>query len=46
MNEILQGKGLAEVAEGKVQVTDVKGPLGEGWRHKVEAFATRIPIQG
>jgi hypothetical protein len=46
MNEILQGKGLAEVAEGKVQVTDVKGPLEEGWRHKVEAFAGRIPIQG
>jgi hypothetical protein len=46
MNEILQGKGLAEVAEGKVQVTEVKGPLEEGWQHKVEAFAARIPIQG
>jgi len=46
MNEILQRKGLAEVAEGKVQVTDVKGPLEEGWQHKVEAFADRIPLQG
>jgi hypothetical protein len=46
MNEILQHKGLAEVAEGKVRVTDVKGPLEEGWQHKVEAFAARIPIQG
>ena len=46
MNEILQGKGLPEVAEGKVQVTDVKGPLEEGWRHKAEAFAARIPIHG
>ena len=46
MNEILQGKGLAEVAEGKVRVTDVKGPLEEGWQHKVEAFVARIPIGG
>ena len=46
MNEVLQRKGLVEVAEGKVQVTDIKGPLEEGWQHKVEAFAGRIPIQG
>ena len=46
MNEILQGKGLAEVAEGKVAVTGIKGPLEEGWRRKVEDFAARIPIQG
>ena len=46
MNEILQGKGLAEVAEDKVLVTGLKGPLEEGWQHKVEAFADRIPIHG
>jgi menaquinone-dependent protoporphyrinogen IX oxidase len=46
MNEILQGKGFAEVAEDKIQVTAVEGPLEEGWQHKVEAFAARIPIQG
>jgi hypothetical protein len=46
MNEILRHKGLAEVAEGTVRVTDVKGPLEEGWQDKVEAFAARIPIQG
>jgi hypothetical protein len=46
MNEILQRKGLVEVAEAKIQVTDVKGPLEEGWQHKVEAFAARIPAQG
>ncbi len=46
MNEILQRKGLVEVAEDKVQVTEIKGPLEEGWQHKVEAFAARIPIQG
>ena len=43
MNEILQRKGLVEVAEGRVRVTDVKGPLEEGWQHKLEAFAARIP---
>lgn len=46
MNEILQSKGLVEVAEDKVQVTGMKGPLEEGWEHKVEAFAARIPVQG
>ena len=43
MNEILQGKGLVEVAEDKVRVTGLKGPLEEGWQQKVEAFAARIP---
>jgi multimeric flavodoxin WrbA len=46
MNEILQRKGLVEVAEDKVSVTEIKGPLEEGWQHKVAAFAARIPIQG
>ena len=46
MNEILQGKGLVEVAEGKVEVTGLKGPLEEGWQHKVEVFVARLPIQG
>jgi len=44
MNEILQRKGLVGVAEGKVLVTSVKGPLEEGWQQKVEAFAARIPV--
>lgn len=42
MNEILAGKGLVKVAEDKVLVTGLKGPLEEGWQHKVEAFAARI----
>jgi multimeric flavodoxin WrbA len=46
MNEILQDKGLVEVAESTVRVTEIKGPLEEGWQHKVEAFAASIPIQG
>ena len=45
MNEILQGKGLVKVAEDKIFVTGMKGPLEEGWQKKVEAFAARIPIQ-
>jgi len=44
MNEILQGKGLVNVAEGKVLVIGMKGPLEEGWQKKVEAFASQIPI--
>jgi hypothetical protein len=45
INEILQGTGLAKVAEGSVLVTGLKGPLEDGWRKKVEAFASQIPIQ-
>jgi len=44
MNELLQGKSMVEVAEDKVYVTDIKGPLEDGWRQKVEAFAARIPV--
>lgn len=43
MNEILQGKGLVEVAEEKVHVTGIKGPLEAGWQEKVKAFVERIP---
>lgn len=42
MNELLQAKGLSEVAEGAVLVTAIKGPLEEGWQGKVEAFADQI----
>ena len=44
MNELLQGAGLVKVAEDKVLVTRLKGPLEEGWQQKVEAFAARIPL--
>lgn len=43
MNEILEAKGLVKVAEGKVLVTGMKGPLEEGWQKKVEDFAAQIP---
>ncbi len=42
MTEMLQRKGLVKVAEGKVQVTGIKGPLEEGWQKKVERFASEI----
>jgi flavodoxin len=42
MNEILEGKSFVKVAEEKVYVTRLKGPLEEGWRNKVEDFAGQI----
>ncbi len=44
MNEILQDMGLVKVAEGKILVTGLKGPLEEGWQKKVGAYASEIPI--
>jgi hypothetical protein len=44
MNELLQAAGLVKVAEDKVLVTGLKGPLEEGWQNKVAAFAARVPI--
>jgi menaquinone-dependent protoporphyrinogen IX oxidase len=45
MNEILQAKDLVKVAEGKVLVTGLKGPLEEEWKTKVEAFVERLPVR-
>ena len=45
MNKILQEKGLAKVAEGKLFVTGMKGPLEQNWQKEVEAFISRIPAQ-
>jgi hypothetical protein len=44
MNELLRAKGLVRVAEGKVYVIGLKGPLEEGWQKKVEDFAAQIPV--
>ncbi|HEX6844957.1 MAG TPA: hypothetical protein VF235_07580 [Actinomycetota bacterium] len=44
MTQLLEGKGLVQVAEDAIHVTDIKGPLEEGWREKVAAFAMRIPL--
>jgi len=44
LNEMLQKKGLVKVAEGKIFVTGLKGPLEPNWQKEVEAFVSRIPI--
>jgi hypothetical protein len=46
MNELLQAKGLTKVAEERVYVIGIKGPLEEGWQRKVEVFAGSIPVDG
>ena len=42
MNELLGAKGLVKVEEGVLYVTDLKGPLEEGWEEKVRNFAMRL----
>jgi flavodoxin len=44
LHQILREKGLVKVAEGKIQVTGIKGPLEEDWQKKVEDFVSQIPI--
>jgi menaquinone-dependent protoporphyrinogen IX oxidase len=44
MNEILLKRGFVKVAEGKVHVTGMKGPLEDGWEAKVTAFAAQMPL--
>lgn len=44
MNKVLQEKGLVKIAEGKILVTGLKGPLEEGWQKKVEAFVSQISL--
>jgi len=43
MNEILQRNGLVKVAEDKVPVTGLKGPLEEGWQDKISGPRGPIP---
>lgn len=42
MNELLQNAGLTKVAEDRVLVTDIRGPLEEGWEAKVRGFAELV----
>jgi hypothetical protein len=42
MHEILETKGLVSVAEDKVLVTGLKGPLEQDWENKVRTFGTRL----
>lgn len=42
MNEILQAKGLSKVAEDRIYVTGMQGPLEDGWQKQVEDFVALI----
>lgn len=42
MNELLEVKGLTNIAEQAVLVTGLRGPLEDGWERKVAAFAEQI----
>jgi len=42
MEETLREKGLLKVAEGKVFVTGIKGPLEDRWRAKVEELSATL----
>jgi len=44
INEMLRKKGMVKVADGKIFVTGIKGPLEPNWQKEVEAFASQIPI--
>jgi hypothetical protein len=44
MSEVLAAKGLTKVAEAKLQVTGMRGPLEDGWRERVAALAASISV--
>jgi len=44
INRLVQEKGLVKIAESKIFVTGIKGPLEKDWQKEVEAFISRIPI--
>jgi len=45
MNQLLQEKGLVKVAETKIFVTGLKGPLEKEWQNEVEVFSSQIATQ-
>jgi hypothetical protein len=52
MTEILQAKGLVKVAEDKIYVTGLKGPLEEEWQTRVASLVAclftseSLPLRG
>jgi multimeric flavodoxin WrbA len=42
MNGLLETKGMNKIAEGKILVTGLKGPLEVGWEKKVEDLVAKI----
>ncbi len=43
MDEQLKAKGYVKVAESRVNVTGIKGPLEAGWETKVHEFVADLP---
>ena len=42
INELLENVGLTRVAEDRILVTEIKGPLEDGWEAKVQSFAEQV----
>ena len=42
MNELLQNAGLTKVAEDRILVTGIRGPLENGWEAKVQRYAEQV----
>jgi len=42
MDDLLQTKDLIKIAEMRIMVIDLKGPLEDGWQKKIELFSSQI----
>ncbi len=42
INELLQTAGLTKIAEDRILVTAIRGPLEDGWESKVQTFAEQV----
>ncbi len=42
INELLERAGLTRVAEDRILVTEIRGPLEDGWEAKVRSFAEQV----
>lgn len=42
MVEILAGRNMVNVAQGRIFVTGIKGPLEQGWERRVQSFAEEV----
>jgi hypothetical protein len=42
ISELLQAAGLTKIAENRILVTGIRGPLEDGWEAKVQSFAEQV----
>ena len=42
INELLERAGLTRVAEDRILVTEIRGPLEDGWEATVRSFAEQV----